>query len=379
VVLALPLLGLSYLFLRNSGELDSIEAIAAAQQRSEALYGTAIHANVYAYKMALLKERSPDIVAIGSSRVLELRAGDFSALFVNLGRTANYPDEAAEVVKDVMAVSHPKLILLAVDFWWFNPKMVFAFNFDTHRIRGGDLTSDALISPARWLLEGKLRTRAFLDMVAAGHPVKVGGVPMFGVQAITRGNGFAGDGSYYYLGTVYGRGPAEDPHFSDTFGRIARNTSQFVRAAAPDEQRLAAFATLVRRLERTDVRLITFMPPVAPSVLTAMQKAGGFDYIDSARRRIAEISSHHYDFHDARSIGAGDCEFIDGFHGGDVVAARILDRIAADQASGLAAYLNRHKVREIIDKDAGRALADDRYRQPGESEKDFLELGCNKH
>ena len=53
----------------------------------------------------------------------------------------------------------------------------------------------------------------FAGYVSEGYPISVRGVPMFGVQAITRGNGFAGDGSYYYLGTIYGRGPAEDPRF----------------------------------------------------------------------------------------------------------------------------------------------------------------------
>ena len=374
----LPFLGASYLFLSNSGELDSIDTVASIQQHSNALYGTAIFNNVYAYKFALLRLRKPDVVAIGSSRALEIRAADFKAPFVNLGRTANYADEMAKVVDDVLAVSHPKLVLLEIDFWWFNPKMRFAFNFDTHKIRGGALTSNALLSPARWLLEGKIAPRLLAHVLTAGHPVTVGGIPMFGVSAITRGNGFAGDGSRYYLGTVYGRSRAEDPHFSDTLGRIAKNTSQFVRSSTVNEDAFRTLRETLDRLRRAGIRTITFLPPVAPSVLRVMNRTHGYGYIDTVRRRLAEISPHNYDFHDAATIGAPDCEFIDGFHGGDVVLARILNRIAADPQSGLAPYLDLQAVHAIIKNHAGHALADDRYRLPGEREIDFLKLGCRK-
>jgi len=321
----------------------------------------------------------PDVVVIGSSRVLQMRAASFNGTFFNLGRTANYVDEAAKVVDDLLKIVHPRVILLGVDFWWFNPNITFAFNFDTHRIRGGKLTSDALMAPARWLLEGKMTPATFADILFAGHPVKVGGVPMFGVQAVTRGNGFAGDGSYYHLGTVYGRGPVEDSRFTDTLGRIARNTSQFRRATAPDEQRLAALGRLLARLEEKGIRVITFLPPLAPRVLAAMAAEGdAYGYINAVRRRIAALSRYNYDFHDAAAIGAGDCEFVDGFHGGDVVFARMLAAIADDEANGFLPLLNRDAIRTTIAQYAGRAIADNPYRLPGEAERDFLELGCKK-
>jgi hypothetical protein len=378
VALMLPFLGASYLFLDHSGELDSIEYIAAEQQHSDALYGSAVHDNVYAYKFGLLADRHPDVVVIGSSRVLEFRAAYFNAPFVNLGRTVNYPDEAVQLVHDLLKVAHPKLILFGVDYWWFNPKMTFLLNFETHRIRGGELTSDALISPARWVIERKLTPRSFLDILAASHPIKVGGAPMFGVEAITRGDGFAADGSYYYLGTVYGRGPAKDPRFSDTNGRIARNAAQFVRAATPDDQRLATLAALLRSLDEEGMRVITFMPPLAPSIFAAMKKVGQYGYIDLVRQQLKQISPHHYDFLDPETIGADNCEFIDGLHGGDVVAARILARIAEDEASTLGHYANLSEIRNVIKNNTGQALADRRYRQPGEVERDFLKLGCKE-
>ena len=71
VLLLLPAGAANWLFLENAGELTAIEDVVARQQNEGGLYGTAIHPNDYAYKLALLAARQPEVVAIGSSRVLQ--------------------------------------------------------------------------------------------------------------------------------------------------------------------------------------------------------------------------------------------------------------------------------------------------------------------
>ncbi len=379
ILLASPLAGANYLFLRNAGELDSIEQVAAMQQKSSALYGTALHPNVYPYKIELLRASNPKVVVIGSSRVLQIRGSHFLTPFVNLGRTVNYPAEAEKLVEDMLAVSKPELVLFGVDFWWFNPHSIFAFTFASHEFRGGELSVDALIAPVKWLWQGKVSPSLFFNIIRSGHPFRVNRVPMFGVQAIVLGNGFSSDGSNYYLGTVYGRGSAEDPKFSDTLSRIARKIGQFRQAREIDESRFEVLRRTIERLEAEGIRVITFLPPLAPTVLAAMkQDAQSYQYIDEVRARMPEISAHHFDFHDGRVLGTSDCEFVDGFHGGDVTFGRLLDAIATDPSSGLSRYFAAERVRAVIKMFAGNALSDHRYRLDGENELDFLEIGCAK-
>ena len=124
---------------------------------------------------------------------------------------------------------------------------------------------------------------------------------------------------------------------------------------------------------------ITFLPPLAPSVLAAMgEYPRGYGYIDEVGRRISSISKHHYDFYDARKLGTTDCEFIDGMHAGDVASARMLERMAEESANGLAQYVDLPRLEAVVREYAGRALADNRFRVPGEREVDFLRIGCAK-
>lgn len=379
ILLVLPVGVANYLFLLNAGELTSIEDIIDVQLRRGGLYGTAIYDNDYAYKLALYGKEKPDIAVIGSSRVLEIRGRYFSTSFVNLGRTVNGPKEAERLIEDMLAIAKPKLVIFGIDYWWFAKGFIGPLSYASHLIQGGELTADGLIAPSKWLFEGRFSPRFFWQTIRNGRPVRVGGFPMFGVNAIKRGAGFAVDGSRYFLGMIYGKRPADDGRFQDTLGRISNNRGQFRRAEGVDEAQVASLKRVLRRLESEGIPVITFLPPLAPSVLAAMGKySRGYQYINEVRHQIASISKHNYDFYDPRRLGITDCEFIDGMHPGDVAAARMVERMAEDTTSGLARYVDWRTLKTVVREYSGMALADNRFRLPGEREVDFLRIGCAK-
>lgn len=69
------------------------------------------------------------------------------------------------------------------------------------------------------------------------------------------------------------------------------------------------------------------------------------------------------------------CEFIDGFHGGDIFYARIL-RNMAEKSQTLMPYVNILYLNEIIDSHAGKVFSKDNISYF--YEQDFLSLGCKK-
>jgi len=227
ILLLLPAGITNWVFLHNVGELTPIEEIVEIQQRDGGLYGTALHPNVYSYKLELYAARRPEIVAIGSSRVLQFRQHLFSRPFVNLGRTVNYPAEAVKLVDDMLAVSTPELVIFGIDHYWLNPSFTTALDFSTHKRRGGRLTPDALITPFRWLIDDKISTTTYWTYLSGTARLSTRGAPMIGVQAILEGAGFAADGSWHYDNIVYGRRPADDPGFRNTLRRITTGSGQF--------------------------------------------------------------------------------------------------------------------------------------------------------
>ncbi|MBO6782208.1 MAG: hypothetical protein JJ899_02895 [Alphaproteobacteria bacterium] len=379
VALLLPA-GLANLaFLDNTGELADIDEVAAIQQEAGGLYGTALHPNVYAYKLALLAARKPDIVAIGSSRVLQFRQAHFTHPFANLGRTVNYPAEAVKLVGDMLTRHKPEVVLFGIDHYWLNPAFTTARDFSTHPIRGGNLSPDALVTPWRWLADGRVSWDTYRAFVVGEIPSAPGGAPLIGVRAILDGAGFAADGSWHYDHIVFGRRPPEDPRFSDTLRRIETGRAQFRPGTEVDRQRVAELRAAIGMLEEAGVAVVTFVPPMAQPVLAAMAARGdAFAYAAPARAEIAMLGRHHLDLLDASVTGARDCEFVDGFHIGDVGAARLLDELARNTGHPLAAMVDRSAIADIVSRRAGAALAETRFQRPGEREEDFLAIGCKK-
>ena len=93
--------------------------------------------------------------------------------------------------------------------------------------------------------------------------------------------------------------------------------------------------------------------------------------------RLATIGHSVFDFHDPTRLGSGECEFIDGFHGGRVTHLRMLRAIVRSGRTGLGGYVDIGEIDRLIAENEGRALLA-RDLRPGERETDFLELGCVK-
>lgn len=367
----------NYIFLLENGELNSLEDVVQHQHTNGSLYGTALYPNVYPYKLSIYEYVRPKIVVIGSSRTLQFRQEQFSQPFVNLGLTVNYFKEAEKLIDDILAIHKPDIVLFGIDFWWANPKSKTAFNFATHEIRGGELNPHALIAPTKWLIENKISQNAYFKALTKASDGKV--IEHLGVQARHKGIGFGPDGSKYYLYYVYGRSPAPSENFGETLPRIEQSTSQFIYGQEISQERIDSLRRSIKKLEKQGIKVISFLPSLAPTILEAMENKGDkYAYIPKFRQHLIKLHQRHMDFHDPRTIGSDDCEFVDGFHGGDVLMSRMLLEMTKAFPDILAGYTNVKHLKKHVSDYAGHATFDHRYKQGGEIEIDFLNIGCRK-
>jgi len=379
IVLALLAGSANWFFLVNAGELTDVDEVVARQQTDGGLYGTAIYPNVYVYKFAVQMQRRANVVVLGSSRVLSLRQGLFSAKFTNMGRTINYPREADRIVERLLGTYKPDVVLLGIDYWWANGRWPHSLNFENHFEPGARLTPSGLLAPWRWLIDGRIDLAAYWRTVTDSVGRPHGGAPMIGYRAIQYGNGFSAEGAYSYYGTVYGRNPPEDPAFRNTLARIDAGTAQFRYGDTVAPDRLDELRRAIDRLRRAGVAVITFLPPLAPTVYRAVRARGDrYGYVDKAREVFATLNTPYFDFTDPASIGATDCEFVDGFHSGEVVYARIIQAMMAAPGSPLTGLVDRNTVDAVIRQRSGHALAWEANKTADEAEIDFLGIGCDK-
>lgn len=363
------------LLLSRAGEYMALPAI-VERQRSDAelcLYGSVIHRDAFFYKLEGEKVEQPEIISLGSSRVLQFRGFFFRKPFYNMGYAVDSIRSAEQLMTLLSAGGQPRILLLGVEPWWFNGAYAPA-EYDTAdhvpdpRVRFTDA-----IKLLPLFLQRKITPAQFVDIVFPSGTTSCA----IGLRAVQARSGFGPDGSYYYTNFVTGTTANEDEGFANTRQRIALGRNLFVYGTTVDPTHWSAFVRWIRDLEGQGITVISFIPPLAPSMYQEMEKRHEqYAYIDDLLAKAKEENISLIDWRDARVIGSSDCECIDGFHGGSVTYARLLLALT-ERYPLLLPYVDVPVVERFIADNAGKAME----REPRLTEKpevDFLKLGCEK-
>jgi hypothetical protein len=281
-------------------------------------------------------------------------------------------------VDAMLAIHHPKHILIGVDFWWFNTaytKSDYQKKPPQEEARITNLRPFFL--PFVWLYERKLSPADYVQILLSGW--HRGNGCFLGVRAQQYRSGFRADGSHDYTGIIVGSVPSDDKKFEGTLLQIQEGSGRFIHDGETGEDHIAHFAALVRRLESEGIDVTVYMPPLAPTVYRELATKGDVTVsIEKTKERLREAGIEFIDFLDARSLPSGDCEFIDGIHGGDITNARMLLHIDEwRRARGLPPLARTTELRKMVEDDAGLAMARVRKTSP-KPEVDFLDIGCEK-
>lgn len=245
VALAVSHLALSWTYLQRIGELN-LDAVVERQASDQfCLFGSGIEQDNYTYKLALYDKIRPDTVVLGSSRVMQIRGGYFLGSFVNLGGAAGSTVALAKFVNEMLETGHtPKLAIVGLDFWWFNP--AYAKNeVNFQPLRGAySVTFDRLKLPLYWLLEDKVQ---YQDIGRALFAEEAD--CRLGVMARQLSDGFGPDGSYYYTSFISGQRAPGRSGFQEVLSRITEGRDRFEWGETVSREDVARLAQTVHRLE----------------------------------------------------------------------------------------------------------------------------------
>jgi hypothetical protein len=339
VIFTLPMvtvLGMLWGALFVSGDLRSpLRLIATHLQQPKLLYAIPDLA-VLDYKSVALPLVAPDVVAMGSSRVLQLRQAMFTnATFYNLG-IANGNMFYANYYVDQMNErgDYPAVILLGVDLDWFH-----RIDFGGAHYKSGQrigtwkhtLTFADLLNQTRLLTANLLEGKVTYDDLLSRDASRFGDDYLrIGTQTLLRGDGFRSDGSYYYY-TVTRSADFSEPLY-DLEDVRSGNDSRFNPATQADPRALEQLAQLVAMLKALpQVTVIAFSPPYAPQLYDQMEASGEYTYFDEVRRTVRGYEDERFwyfdfssgDFADLRNV-----HYIDAFHGSELVYTIILQEMA---------------------------------------------------
>jgi hypothetical protein len=295
---------------------------------------------------------------------------------------APFLDWGRVFLQKILTVAKPRLVIMTIDFDQFSDKYPQAQSDPGFADSGTDYLVYKLRQPFLWLWQGKL---SFIDyfnvLLFKDIRNKVTNYNNMGVLAIKRSEGFREDGSYCYAGLVAGFHPKfSDRKFKRTMKEMAEGGGTFWHGKRLSGHSLEQLSKIIKICQDHDIQLVIILPPVAPTVFQKMQTLPeAYQYIGPLRQYLRSLQVEAYDFLDGRGLETSDCEFVDGYHPGDVVIQKILlTIIRQNPLSALRPYLNVELIQSEVRKNCGKTMTiydPANYNFP---EVDFLEIGCRK-
>ena len=196
---------ISAAFLWRSGEMLPSGRIVDFQLSENAIWSTGIFDNEPTYKLALYRRIKPDIVAVGSSRVLQMRGRHFKGTFANLGRGLNF-GRLAEEMRSLTGIHKPRFVMVGLDYWafdeawfnrWTNKNTIVAASGLMKSNEAPAVLSAEVITPYELMLKGKVAPGQFLT--TALSPDRRSGRRL-GLRAhVFDLGGYDKEGSFYYF------------------------------------------------------------------------------------------------------------------------------------------------------------------------------------
>lgn len=328
----------------ETGEFCDFDELIQEQRKNHSVFiGMGYNENTAYYKYTNVNYYQPEIIALGTSRVMQFHDTYFCTGFYNCGGAVgwNY-DEYLNFMKNLKYT--PKVVIIGLDQWVFNPA------WSQYCLEYSDYQPIEMLNRNKMSMEGKM----IKDFIAGkwnfdnidSYSIN------YGFNGRVRDRGFQWDGSYYY-GDVY-RSPEDnkDYMFADTFARIDGGYGKFEWGEHIDKQTCEYLIALLEYCYEEGIEVVGFTPPFAPSVNDRMAASSNYGYLSEISPRCREIFGEYgyeyFDYTDVRELGLDDACFIDGFHGGEVVYACLV-RNMTTQGSCLQKYVDVKILDSLLD------------------------------
>lgn len=375
----------NYFYLKHSGEIASVDEVIdiqvdLAKEGKHTIVGFISSDADLTYKVKSYQKLRPDLVMIGSSRVMEFKEYFFKPSFYNTGGASRSVNDLEQVVDILLKAKVPKAAVIGVEECWFVDDSSGGRTpyVPKEHASGTPLNLHKLKGPSRLLENGKLSLADYVDTVFSGDLLAKSSHPRIGVRARQAHSGFAPDGSWLYTNLAVGLTQSPDKQFAASLAAIAKGEAHYTHSDIINPEKMIQFIDVIAKLESKGVEVYLFFPPYAPTAYRAIKgQHEKMRYNRGIREVFDEVDLPYFDFNDPVTINASDCEFVDGIHGGELVYAKIVNAMAKNEQ--FRPLVDEQKISELLNTYDGITVFPDRRVDPKmRKEVDFLDIGCAK-
>lgn len=332
-----------------TGEATPLRVVVATQAGDEpVLYRPAYGNRDEQFKRLAVDTYEPDVVVLGSSRVLQMRSQLLSETpdaFYNAAAPAWRLDELENFVNGI--THHPDILILGLDPPMFNA------NYEGDPIVEPPMNDfERLWVANRTIMQETLNGTEFdwETLLVRDEPGGSGGIAL-GFRAIRDGHGFRNDGSEQYGDFLVAQHLWQPNMRGLHMGLLADGEQMYAPADAVDPERFAQFVDIIDTLQARDIQVVAFMPAYMPSLWDEMIVDERYDYLRELLPRLetffAERGIPYFDFSDGAVLGATDEDFFDGWHMSERISTQAYINMAR-AVPELAAYSDLDRLQEIV-------------------------------
>lgn len=286
------------------------------------------------YKYLQVMQRHPELLFLGSSRILQFREalfGESGRQFYNAGCLVNNISDLDPLKESVLADYQPHFVVFGLDLWWFNKK--WTSNPKNLSYYLGDPKNELL---GERIFAYKEAVDDFFDeperFLQVFHRKDfISGYPAVGLLAIEKNTGFRNDGSLQY--GEYIRRFRANPYYVDNedppiIERVLKHVNKFSYCDAVDENKFRKLEEFIDYCLEREIPLIFLVPPFSNEVIRAINnderhKTFWLDF----QNKISELSSSkEVMLVNATSPDVYDLDdryMHDGIHGSETLMTRI--------------------------------------------------------
>lgn len=316
------------IILKGTGE-NFTEINSLIKKNDKYLIGYAYNENNYGYlKWATLSNKPKyKIVALGSSRVLQFRENMFNVPFYNAGYTISKISDFRQFLMSIPKEKYPEYLIIGLDQWMFN------HNWDNgSNLRNKDYWKKSFSKTPKFntyvsVYKNLITAKYGFDVIDNKSPeIRIG------LNSIVNNKGFRNDGSIYYGSQIHklmnNDKSANDYKFNDTYNRIKNGNRRFEYGKNLSTTSTKELNEFLSFCKQNNIEVIGVIPPFSDAVYEKMQNSKNYDYLNNLSNELIPIfNKYEFEFYyypAAKNCNSSDIQFIDGFHGGEVVYSNIL-------------------------------------------------------
>ena len=288
------------------------------------------------YKRSNADYYQADVIALGTSRVMQFKSEFFLTSFYNCGGAVEGNYSEYRNFLDNLKYD-PEVVLIGLDPWVFNDEWNKHYNDYSDLYVPIKKTERSLPAMIKNMYSDFLEKKwSFRDL--NNYP------ECYGFNGRINGDGYEPDGSYSY--TAFYRDPviSNELRFKDTIDRIDNGVNRFEFGEHIDTDTLRQLDGFLSYCNEHDIYAVGFSAPFAPTVNHRMVSSGNYEYLSEIPSACAQVFEkygfEYYDFTDVSFLGLTDEYYLDGFHGSDIVYATLLEEMV-HRNSLLSDYVNQ--------------------------------------